>query len=103
MLKSRQMQVGRGSGDTPIPGRRRRMLIAVVAAMAIIAGGYFQFVAQINKKQPEVNKPKLLRAGSDAGYIDSATCTGCHRELWETYRHTGMGRSISRPSREAMV
>ncbi len=30
----------------------------------------------------------------------SRVCAGCHKEVWESYRRTGMGRSFSRPSAE---
>ncbi len=30
----------------------------------------------------------------------SLVCAGCHKEVWESYRPTGMGRSFSRPSAE---
>lgn len=40
---------------------------------------------------------------SDAGYLDAASCTGCHRQIWESYRKTGMGRSFSRPRPGSMV
>lgn len=33
-------------------------------------------------------------------YVAPATCAGCHRGIWETYRLTGMGRSFSRPTTE---
>jgi hypothetical protein len=35
-------------------------------------------------------------SGEDAGYIDSAECAGCHREIAARYRQTGMGRSFYR-------
>jgi predicted CXXCH cytochrome family protein len=38
----------------------------------------------------------LQIAGSDAGYVSSDVCAECHREIWETYRRTGMGRSFAR-------
>src|SRR5438046_10612296 len=34
---------------------------------------------------------------------DSRVCAGCHRDVWETYRRTGMGRSFYRPSPENTV
>jgi tetratricopeptide (TPR) repeat protein len=49
------------------------------------------------------NEPVLFPAGSDAGYVDSAACAGCHREIWETYQRTGMGRSWMRPRPEVMA
>lgn len=38
--------------------------------------------------------------GDDArsGYVDSATCYGCHQDIAKTYRLTGMGRSFYRPT-----
>jgi predicted CXXCH cytochrome family protein len=32
------------------------------------------------------------------GYVEPQTCAGCHRQIWETYRRTGMARSFYRPS-----
>src|SRR5689334_21656169 len=32
-----------------------------------------------------------------------AVSAGCHRDIWETYRRTGMARSFDRPSPEKMV
>lgn len=49
------------------------------------------------KSAPEHSaETKGLRAsGSDAGYVDAASCAQCHQAIWETYRRTGMGRSFS--------
>jgi predicted CXXCH cytochrome family protein len=99
------MEAGPGTRETATHRRHRRIVIAL-ACLTIVAGGalfYFQFPAQNNKLQPRINNPTLQWAGSDAGYVEAATCTGCHREIWETYRHTGMGRSFARPRPEAMV
>src|SRR6202044_1127214 len=38
-----------------------------------------------------------------SGYVNSATCAGCHQEIARTYRLTGMGRSFSRPGEDKMV
>jgi len=48
-------------------------------------------------------KPVLLIAGADAGYVDGAACIGCHRAIWESYRQTGMGRSLSQLSPGAVI
>jgi predicted CXXCH cytochrome family protein len=37
-------------------------------------------------------------AREEAGYVSPQTCAGCHRSVWETYRRTGMARSLYRPS-----
>src|SRR5947207_12564993 len=31
-------------------------------------------------------------------YVNPALCAGCHSEIAKTYRETGMGRAVSRPS-----
>jgi predicted CXXCH cytochrome family protein len=46
--------------------------------------------------------PALSIAGADAGYVDAATCKGCHSEIWKTYQLTGMGRSFARPTKETL-
>ena len=45
----------------------------------------------------------LLTAGVWAQPGNSRVCAGCHREIWETYQRTGMGRSFYQPSPENMV
>lgn len=37
------------------------------------------------------------------GGESSQACAGCHREIWNTYRQTGMGRSFYRPSPDKMT
>jgi predicted CXXCH cytochrome family protein len=34
------------------------------------------------------------------GYAKPEVCAGCHRNVWETYRNTGMARSFYRPTAE---
>src|SRR5437879_3590877 len=46
---------------------------------------------------------KLLIAGSDAGYVEATACAGCHRQIWETYRRTGMGGAFTRQAAETVV
>ena len=40
-------------------------------------------------------------AGAQSG--NAPVCAGCHRDVWETYRRTGMGRSFYRPSPENVI
>jgi predicted CXXCH cytochrome family protein len=42
-----------------------------------------------------------LLAGAILGFAQSdrsRVCAGCHKEIWDTYRQTAMGRSFARPS-----
>ena len=52
---------------------------------------------------PEATSKAFYISGSDAGYSDSESCIPCHQQIWETYRHTGMGRSFFRPRSENMA
>ncbi len=46
------------------------------------------------------NRQQAITASSktDPGYVDAATCAGCHAEIAATYRKTGMGRSFFLPT-----
>src|SRR5581483_5948430 len=39
-----------------------------------------------------------ILAAAFAGCLLGADCIECHRDVWETYRHTGMARSFYRPT-----
>ena len=93
-------------------GRSRRSallrwgLVFLVVAAAVFGGYRFslRYGTDLNiAAQKGDGKPALLPAGSDAGYVDAAACKGCHSKIWQTYQQTGMGRSLTRPSPEAMV
>src|SRR5947209_5079255 len=45
----------------------------------------------------------LFISGEDAGYVEPAACASCHREIYERYARTGMGRSFYRPEAENTV
>jgi predicted CXXCH cytochrome family protein len=42
-------------------------------------------------------------ANKPAGYVEPGACAPCHRQLYETYRRTGMGRSFYRPLPENTI
>jgi predicted CXXCH cytochrome family protein len=44
-----------------------------------------------------------LSAVTESGYVNSTACAGCHREIYNTYRLTGMARSFYRPSADNTV
>src|SRR5678816_4392833 len=50
--------------------------------------------AQIAPQSKIVVRPALR----EAGYVSPEVCAGCHRNIWVTYRQTGMARSFYRPS-----
>lgn len=46
--------------------------------------------------------PQILIAGEDAGYIPSTACAGCHKDIWDKFKQTGMGRSMTKASSSSM-
>jgi predicted CXXCH cytochrome family protein len=67
---------------------RLTTLLAIPIGIALAAGaGYFLL-------RP---KPALSTLPIHLAYADPATCIGCHTEIAQSYRLTGMGRSFYRP------
>ena len=71
--------------------------IAVLVAVAFAVSAYFwrERPAGVAETPPS---PSHFIAGADLGYVDPVACIGCHQEIYETYRLTGMGRSFYRPT-----
>jgi tetratricopeptide (TPR) repeat protein len=74
---------------------RRSVLLALAGVVALAGGAWFYNLRQFGRT--------AVRAGADSGYVNSATCAGCHRDIAKTYRLTGMGRSFYRPSAKNTV
>ncbi len=72
---------------------RKREWVAGLVVFAVVAAG----VAVWRSRPPA---PRNEKAVADNQYVDSALCARCHTNIRETYLHTGMGRSFSRPSPE---
>src|SRR4051812_14793390 len=77
--------------------RRGLLLLGIVA---ILGGGAYLYFSKTPTPMTAAHggaAAKILRiAGSDAGYVEPSACADCHRQIWETYRRTGMGRSFAR-------
>jgi predicted CXXCH cytochrome family protein len=92
----------------PAPGFSRArwgfLAIAVVAVVAVAFAGYhlYRYAEGPSESGSPDSPPVLLTAGADAGYVDGALCAECHRAIHETYRHTGMGRSLAHPGPDSM-
>ena len=71
---------------------RRRWLL-ILGLMGLLGAAYL-FISP--PRRPTKPVKSLQIAGSDAGYVASDVCAECHREIWDTYRRTGMGRSFAR-------
>ena len=76
-----------------------------LAAASLGIVGLFAAYRTYRGPAPVARSPKsrqLLIAGADAGYVDSTACAACHRQIWDTYRQTGMGRSFARAGPKVM-
>ncbi len=72
--------------------RARLILGSVLAGLALMAISYCAFF-YASRQAVESGDP----------YVDSEACRPCHAHIFETYQHTGMGRSFSRPGPENTV
>ena len=80
--------------------KSRRSLRALRCAALLVCG--LMCTARLISQQPSngaalpSEEPQaLLTAGADDGYVDTSTCAGCHQEIAEASRRTGMGRSFT--------
>ncbi len=71
----------------------RRWLL--ILGLIGVLGAAYLLISPLRRTTKSVGK-SLQIAGSDAGYISSEVCADCHKDIWETYRRTGMGRSFAR-------
>ena len=61
------------------------------------------FAAAATLWKPAQSREDLRVAGTEAGYLNPDSCRPCHLEIYQTYRHTGMGRSFYRLRPEKAV
>ena len=69
---------------------RRSLLI--LGILGVIGAAYI-FICLPRKTTKTAHLSQT--AASDAGYVSPEVCATCHRDIWETYRRTGMGRSFA--------
>jgi predicted CXXCH cytochrome family protein len=82
--------------DPQIP--LRRYAWAAVAAIAVLGAAYsWRVFSRDDAPTPgAADQPPVYISGTDSGYLPGDACGGCHADVYETYRHTGMGRSFYR-------
>jgi predicted CXXCH cytochrome family protein len=74
-----------------------RRIPAYFAAAGVVltgAAGFLFWRAHVASQVPKQ---------AESAYVSPVTCAGCHAEIFKSYRLTGMGRSLYRPSAENMV
>jgi len=76
---------------------RIRLAAATLTLGGLLAAYLFYRPAAV----PHVDRRSLI-AFANGDYVDSSACAGCHKQIWDTYRQTGMGRSFARVKPEAL-
>ena len=94
--KSKKRKRAPSRSDAPVaasPPTRRRAILVVGVLLCLTSLAIFFYIR---------SKPKPSAQVAD-GYVDSSTCVSCHKDVAESFSHTGMGRSIYKPSASNLV
>ena len=100
--KKKRHKGGQPAAQPAQPGltRSRSPRLVIVGISALVAV-VLAMSAYLWRERPTAAEtppsPSHFIAGADLGYVDPVACIGCHQEIYETYRLTGMGRSFYRP------
>lgn len=78
-----------------------RRLALILGLVGLLGGAAYMFIPWSRPTDPAAQSLQI--AGADDGYVSSEACAECHRDIWETYRRTGMGRSFARTGEAAAV
>jgi hypothetical protein len=92
--------------STPVVRRRWPVLVAGLLAAALAAGLLVKWAPWRGESAdpppearsfppPPVSPSPYLNTGRDAHYVGSETCRSCHEDRHESFRTTGMGRSMA--------
>jgi len=85
----------------------KRYGLAAVAIVALLGGAYAWQLSQDGAASPPegaaAGEAALFIGGRDSGYLPGDACRACHADVYETYQHTGMGRSFYRLRPENVV
>jgi predicted CXXCH cytochrome family protein len=74
--------------------RRREWIAGGVVGLLLLAS-----MAYLQRVRSTAHETGKVQSGTNnSGYVDSAVCSGCHANIAQTYRLTGMGRSFYRPT-----
>ena len=78
----------------------RKVWVGAILAAALLASAVALLAVFRHRWS---GSPQLARQASQSDYVDAAVCANCHRDIAETYRKTGMGRSFSIPTAANVV
>lgn len=90
-----------GKKRFPIAGRKfwsldsgilavRRDRCSRVTVLGVLVSSVATCIALTQSESPRPSR-------AEPGYVGPEVCVGCHKNIWDTYRLTGMGRSFYQP------
>ena len=87
------------------PGSKFAYAVAILGAVAVALVAFF-YLDSNPAHNTEADRPSAASNGgpfvpADSGYVDPSACAGCHKEIWNMYRETGMAQAFSRLTPEA--
>ncbi len=111
-MAKRRHKAGKGSAEAqgrppapdagePPPDRSRLWWSAAAVAVAAGLALWSWYGRSPTVEEPQAQAGPLI--AGQPGYVDGATCAGCHAEIAASYQQTGMGRSFYRASPENMA
>ncbi|HYR90102.1 MAG TPA: tetratricopeptide repeat protein [Terriglobia bacterium] len=74
--------------------RQHRWLASIVVLTVLVSVIYFLHLRSATTPSVQAPENNVTRNS----YVDPTLCADCHPNISETYQHTGMGRSFSRPT-----
>ncbi len=88
--------------ETPESSRRLPLIAGAVVVLAVVS--YFIFSGGSGDPPSTSESPVATQAlGGHEGFVDPATCAGCHAEIAASFAETGMGRAFYSATPEAMA
>ena len=72
-------------------------VLASLAVVALLVTVLWVWI-RVADSTPAPKNSSSSDSDAAARYVEPAVCAGCHAEIWQTYRETGMARSFYRPA-----
>lgn len=80
---------------------RVQISLTVLVIGGLVATGLYVWNRSVDPL--EQSESPTADLASKADYVDPTACSGCHQEIWRTFRQTGMGRAFHRPGPETGI
>ena len=106
-MAKRRPKRGKAAPPPPVPAApeksSNKTLLAGATVLAALAAALVYFLPPAETPPTPSQEQTRLHPAGDPGFVDPATCAGCHAEIASTYAETGMGRAFYPATRETMA